>query len=261
MPHTAPIHAVTFDLWDTLVIDDSDEVERARRGLQSKDATRRNGFAALARKHRPELSDAVITEAYNLAQARFRHWWKKEHHTPPVAEWLTVGFTALDIEDADGIVALADELAGMEVEIPPQPVPHVRQMLTALKGRVPLAIVSDTINTPASGLRAILRQHDLLDFFEVCAFSDEVGHSKPHRAGYAHVAATLGIPIEGIVHVGDRQETDVDGVQRVGGRAVLYTGAIDRHQGDTTAEVTCADYAAFEALLGTLGELVPGAHG
>lgn len=258
MPQSAPIHAVTFDLWDTLVIDDSDELERARRGLPTKEQARRGGFAQLASSHRPQLSSAEVTAAYDLAQARFRLWWKKEHHTPPVADWLTVGFDALGIHDPVGIAALGNELASMEVQIPPQPVPHVREMLTALQGRVPLAIVSDTINTPADGLRAILRQHDLLDFFEVCAFSDEVGHSKPHRAGYAHVAETLGIPIEGIVHVGDRQETDVDGVQRVGGRAVLYTGAIDRHHGDTTAEVSCADYANFEQLLASLGGLVAG---
>jgi len=257
----APIHAVTFDLWDTLVIDDSDELERARRGLASKQDARHSGFATLVHTHRPDCADAEVRAAYDLAQARFRHWWKVEHHTPPIAEWLAVGLSELGIDDPVGLAALADELAQLEVLIPPQPVPHVREMLTALHGRVPLAIVSDTINTPASGLRDILRQHDLLSFFEVCAFSDEVGHSKPHRSGFAHVADTLGIPIAGIVHVGDRQETDVDGVQRVGGRAVLYTGAIDRHHGDTTAEVTCADYAGFEELLVSLGELVAGDRG
>ena len=252
---TRSIRAITFDLWDTLVIDDSDEIERARRGLASKAETRQQGFAALARRNRPSLDPAAIERAFHHATQTFRHWWKVEHHTPPVAAWLKVGLDHLGIDDPTGLHTLADQLAGLEVDIPPQPVPHVREMLDTLYGTVPLAIVSDTINTPADGLRSILEQHDLLRYFEFCAFSDEVGASKPAPEGFAAVSRALGIAGTAIAHVGDRQETDVDGIQRYGGVAVLYTGAIDRHHGDTTAELTCADYRTFVAQLRTVGEL------
>lgn len=252
---TRPIRAITFDLWDTLVIDDSDELERSRRGLPSKAKARRQGFADLVRRHRPELDDATIDAAFDHAQQTFRHWWKVEHHTPPIAAWLKVGLDQLGVDAPAGLAALAIELGQHEVDIPPQPVPHVREMLEALHGKVHLAIVSDTINTPADGLRRILEQHDLLHFFEYCAFSDEVGASKPAANGYAAVCAALGVEGADIVHVGDRQETDVDGIQRFGGKAVMYTGAIDRHKGDTTAEVTCADYRDFGALIEQLGGL------
>ena len=250
-----PIRAITFDLWDTLVIDDSDEQERARRGLASKADTRKQGFVALARTHRPELGDAELDHAWTLATSTFRHWWKVEHRTPPVAAWLKVGLDALGVDDPTGLHTLADALARLEVDIPPQPVPHVREMLEALHGRVPLGIVSDTINTPADGLRSILEQHDLLRYFDCFAFSDEVGASKPAPDGFAAVAAAFGVDGRDIVHVGDRQETDVDGIQRFQGRAVLYTGAIDRHHGDTTAEVTCADYREFRDQLNAIGGL------
>ena len=36
------IKAITFDLWDTLVVDDSDEAKRAERGLRSKFDERRH---------------------------------------------------------------------------------------------------------------------------------------------------------------------------------------------------------------------------
>ena len=51
--------------------------------------------------------------------------------------------------------------------------------------------------------------------------------------------------------MGDRQETDV-GIQ-YGGIAVMYTGAIDRHKGDTTAEVTRSDYRTFIDQLSAVG--------
>ena len=82
-----------------------------------------------------------------------------------------------------------------------------------------------------------------------------VGASKPAPDGFAAVARAFGIPGAGIAHVGDRQETDVDGIQRFGGIAVMYTGAIDRHKGDTTAEVTCADYRTFVEQLSAVGPL------
>ena len=36
------IKAITFDLWDTLVVDDSDEAKRAEHGLRSKFDERRH---------------------------------------------------------------------------------------------------------------------------------------------------------------------------------------------------------------------------
>jgi putative hydrolase of the HAD superfamily len=247
------IQAITFDLWDTLVIDDSDEAERARRGLPSKSAARRDGFLGLAQANRPELPVASIHAAYDKAVATFRHWWKVEHHTPPIAEWLKVGLAELNIEDPGGLSRLAAQLGSLEVDIPPQPVPHVHALLESLHGKVPLGVVSDTINTPADGLRSILEQHALLRYFDYFAFSDEVGASKPAPDGFAAVVQAFGIPGTGIAHVGDRQETDVDGIQRFGGIAVMYTGAIDRHKGDTTAEVTCSDYRSFVAQLSAIG--------
>ena len=250
-----PIRAITFDLWDTLVIDDSDEKERARRGLASKADTRRAGFVTLARQHRPELAADRIHQAYDHAVATFRRWWKVEHHTPPIAEWLKVGLAELDIADLTGLSELAEQLDNLEVDIPPRPVPHIHALLDALHGRVPLGIVSDTINTPANGLRSILEQHSLRHYFDYCAFSDEVGASKPAAAGFAAITKAFGVPGARIAHVGDRQETDVEGIQRYGGIAVMYTGAIDRHKGDTTAEVTCSDYRTFIDQLSAVGVL------
>lgn len=252
---TRPISALTFDLWDTLVVDDSDEAIRKSRGLPSKDSAKRTAFAELARSHRPELADSAIQAAYDAGWQQFRVWWKQEHHTPVMAEWLAVGLSKLEIDDPEGTAKLGATLGRLEVDIPPRPIDGVHAVLDALHGRVPLAIVSDTINTPASGLRDILRQHKLLHYFDHCAFSDEVGASKPAAAGFEAVAHALQVPLDGIVHVGDRQETDVDGIQRVGGRAVLLTAAVDRHGTDHSAEVVCAHYSQFLGLLDRLGDL------
>ena len=56
------IKAITFDLWDTVFADDSDEPIRAARGLAPKLVERRNLVSGFLEKHQPiprELVDAA----------------------------------------------------------------------------------------------------------------------------------------------------------------------------------------------------------
>ena len=69
------IRAISFDLWDTIVVDDSDELERAALGLLSKHDERRALLHA-AVPHR-ELSDVVA--ACDEVDTAFRYAWKVEH--------------------------------------------------------------------------------------------------------------------------------------------------------------------------------------
>ena len=50
------IRAITFDLWDTIVIDDSDEPKRAAQGLSSKPVARETLFIEEVRAHHFDIS-------------------------------------------------------------------------------------------------------------------------------------------------------------------------------------------------------------
>ncbi|MDX1576607.1 MAG: hypothetical protein R3285_10465, partial [Kiloniellales bacterium] len=64
------IKAVTFDLWDTMVDDDSDEPKRAAKGLRSKREERRHlVWSALNAIEPIDLS--AVTLAYDTADAGF----------------------------------------------------------------------------------------------------------------------------------------------------------------------------------------------
>jgi putative hydrolase of the HAD superfamily len=56
--------------------------------------------------------------------------------------------------------------------------------------------------------------------FEAIVLSVEVGVEKPHPAIFAAAAERLGLPPEGIVHVGDRRLEDVEGAEGAGLRAL-----------------------------------------
>jgi putative hydrolase of the HAD superfamily len=240
-----PVRALTFDLWDTLVIDDSDEPKRAALGLPPKPEARARAFAALVAG--AGVDDAAARSAWADANAAFKVWWKQEHRTPPVAARLDHALQALGLDRPAGFDACVDALSTMEVELPPEPLPGAAEALAALSARWPLAIISDSIVTPAAGLRQILAHHGLARYFSGFYFSDEVGASKPAPLAYRAAAQDLGVPVEGIVHVGDRDETDVAGALGVGARAVYFTGAVDR--GPTASPWRCAHLSELPALV------------
>jgi len=115
-----------------------------------------------------------------------------------------------------------------------------------------LGIISDTIHTPARGLRTLLQRAGLLQHFAVCVFSDEAGASKPAAIVFQRAAEALGVPFAEMVHVGDRESNDVAGPLALGMRAILFTGAINRGSEQTRASAICADYARLADIIAAL---------
>ena len=220
------VSALTFDLWDTLVIDDSDEARRSRLGLPSKAEARvRLVEDAFARRglDRPRAREALAT-----ASAWCREEWEEQAITPALSDRLAAAYEAAGLKPDGELDALIHGFATMEVLHPPEPAPGVHEALELLSSRFPLGIVSDAVVTPGRELRRILQQYGLLHYFQVCVFSDEAGRSKPHASVFHRAAAGLGVPVGNIAHVGDRVDKDVEGIESVGGVGVLYTGVRDR---------------------------------
>ena len=83
------IKAITFDLWDTLVVDDSDEAKRAERGMRSKFDERRHLLWEALNAEVP-IDLETVHLAYNVGDAAFNKTWKEHHITWPIAERLRV---------------------------------------------------------------------------------------------------------------------------------------------------------------------------
>ncbi|MDX1426066.1 MAG: HAD-IA family hydrolase, partial [Kiloniellales bacterium] len=128
----------------------------------------------------------------------------------------------------------------------------IADALAALARRYKLAVVSDAIVTPGSGLKAILEGHGLAQYFSGFAFSDEVGHSKPHRDMFERACAELGVAVDEIVHVGDRDHNDVKGPHALGAKAVLFTAARDADKDATTADAVCERHRDLPAIVDRL---------
>lgn len=246
------VKALTFDLWDTIFNDDSDEPKRAAQGLRPKSEQRPYSiFEAI--KDQDGITWEKVFLAHKLTTAAFNKVWHDQHVTWTVSDRLAVLFTGLGVSlPEDRLKKLILELEDMETVIRPDPIPGVHEALTELKKHYRLAVISDAIYSPGRALRELLRGIDLLNIFEVFIFSDEMGFCKPDPRVFTTAADRLGVPIENIVHIGDRDHNDVKGPQRLGARAVLFTATRDRDKNNTTADAICECYADLPRIIAQL---------
>ena len=249
------IRAITFDLWDTVIHDDSDEPKRAAAGLPPKRETRRALVREALARHEAVPAD-VVDAAWDVTDAAFNKVWHDQHVTWSVGERLSVLLRGLGRELPGAVLAdITARIEEMELDVMPDPVPGIGDAIETLAARYPLAVVSDAIHSPGRCLRTWLERHGLLRHFGAFAFSDEVGRSKPHPDMFHRAATGLDIGVNEMLHVGDREHNDVCGPHALGMKAILFTATRDRDRTGSTADAICeraADLpAAVERLAGT----------
>lgn len=250
-----PIGLLTFDLWDCLFADDSDEAKRGAASRLSKSLERRQlVFEAVNReKGLHTIPQSAVNIAYDCVDGAFRKVWHEEHVTWTVAERVRLILQGLGRE-LDGPVF--DELVHrheqMELEFRPDPAPGAVEALATLAKKYPLVIVSDAIFSPGRALRELLEGAGMLQYFRHCVFSDEAGRSKPHRRVFELAAESVAAPIESIVHVGDRPHNDLGGPHAVGARGVLLTVVKERPLDGHKPDAVCSDYAELPAMITAL---------
>jgi putative hydrolase of the HAD superfamily len=233
------LKAISFDLWDTIIDDDSDEPKRKARGLRPKAAERRHLlWQALLRHGAVSLEE--VARAFDAADAAFNKAWRVDTVTWKIEERLNIALMELGRElPRDELEALALALGRMELEVMPDLIAGIDEALKALYRRYTLCVVSDAIVTPGPALRMLLERHRLSRYFQGFAFSDEVGRSKPHRSMFESAARQLDVVVTEMIHVGDRERNDIAGPKALGMKTVLFTAKRDADKADTAADAVC----------------------
>ena len=241
------IKAITFDLWDTVFIDDSDEPKRKAANLDSKPIERRNIVHQYLDRISP-ISRDMVDLAYNTVDAAFRHVWYQQQITWTVEERINVILKGLQRElpkkDFREVVRLHEE---MELEIMPDLAIGIRPAIEALHPDFKLAVISDSIFSPGRVLKQILEKYNLLQYFDAFVFSDEVGCAKPDPRVFKTIASELGVELNEIAHIGDRVEKDIDGPHAIGAKGILTTVVINRGGQNSKADIVCNDYSQLLA--------------
>jgi putative hydrolase of the HAD superfamily len=212
------IEAVTFDFWNTLVVDGGGSARDQR--LDAWIGVLEDAGFAIEREH----LDKAMAESWD----RFLASWKTN-------EQFTHVEAAIDIIERLGFQVPPDVHEALLTTFTyatsnyPSLTAGIEDCLRTLKGAgVRLGIICDVGMTPSTVLREILDHNGLLDLFDHWSFSDEVGHYKPTPAIFEHALGGLGGVAPGrAAHVGDLRRTDVAGALAMGMTAIRYTGAFD----------------------------------
>lgn len=254
------IKGITFDLWDTVFIDDSDEPKRKAHGKPPKPVERRQLVKQYIEKYSPVSVD-LVNSVYDAIDAAFKKVWYEQHITWSVQERIELVLKGLNrilpAAEMKELVRLHEE---MELEFRPDFVPGVHQAVKTLHKKYKLAVISDTIFSPGRTLRKILQAEDLLECFDVFIFSDEYGCSKPESSVFHAACDGLGIKPHELVHIGDREHNDILGPKKLGIRPILCTAAINRGSDNTQAVATFNRYKDLPVIIEKLNRNMRGEY-
>lgn len=247
------IKAITFDLWDTVFIDDTDEPKRKAAGRPTKAVERRQLVKQFVDRHQ-QISQEIVNAAYDTQDAAFRKVWHDHHITWSVKERLEIVLKGLGVtlpeDELAELVKLHEE---MELEFRPDFVPGVHDAIKALSGKYKLAVISDAIFSPGRSLKKLLEDEGLLQYFTTFVFSDEVGCSKPAEHIFNAAKEGLGVEFNEIVHIGDREHNDILGPEKMGMKSILCLAALDRGSDRNRADAFFEDYSELPDLIENLG--------
>ncbi len=223
---------VSIDFWNTIVIAKTNGDKRAARRIDA--------LHKLAAVRNKSFTQGEITRAHEYASQKFDEIWLGTSRTPNSRE--LVGFTleSLGLEVSENEQSeLARVYEDSLLDGPPELATGVEEAIKRLAGAYPLGIISDTMFSPGRVLKDYLDHKGIGQYFSAFAFSDEVGVSKPHPDMFEKIRSETGTSAEGSYHIGDIQQTDIQGAQGFGISAVLYTGISDTYKNETTADHVC----------------------
>ena len=206
------IHAVAFDLDDTLVVTDRDRqmlLDKATDAAGVRDIDRQEYLDAhgadLATETRAPIFDAVLDDGDAEAASR----------------------------------AYRDAVNGALV-----PVPGVPGLLGELRERYCVGLLTDG---PSRAQRSKLERLGWTDLFDAVVVTGELEAGKPDSRAFAALTDRLGVPPEETVYIGDNPAADVRGAKRAGMLAVQVLDGED-DDSDPAADATVVREALVEGV-------------
>lgn len=212
------LKAITFDLWQTLILDTPEGLRRARaeRIRRVQDVLTSQGL---------EAGSSDVEAAYNAVGFQLETLWAT-HQDVGSREQVRIllgGLGLGGVVPSEGPTMDALDQAYCLPILSALPVPNAgaREVLAMLRAReIQLALICNTGRTPGKMLRLVLERLGISPSLSVLTFSDEVGWRKPHPEIFARTLAALGVLPGEAAHVGDDVTTDIAGARGIGMRAV-----------------------------------------
>jgi putative hydrolase of the HAD superfamily len=223
------LKAVTFDLWQTLLLDTPEGLRQARadriRGVH--DLLGRYGFA---------VDVDAVGRAYDAVGTRLENVWATCRDVGSRGQVrLLLECLGLDggLSSKAGLLDALEQAYCLPI-LSAMPILNAgaHELLETLQTQgLRLALICNTGRTPGKMLRLVLQRLGLAPYLSVLSFSDEVGLRKPHPEIFHRTLLALGVAPDDVAHVGDDVTTDVAGARAVGMRAIhlCHSTSVSQH--------------------------------
>jgi len=209
------IEAVTFDFWGTLYADTPDAADKR---FERRVAVAQGFFAAAGKRldsATVRLALQTASVAINNARAKRHQGMSGEDVGHQVARELGFSLAGKDAK------VLGESLSAIGCRHRPAPIDGAGALLGGLRGKVKLAVISDTILTLGADLEQVMATHGLAEMFDHFTWSDQTLTTKPMTRQFLHTIHMLGVAPDRAVHVGDLEATDIVGAHEARMRAIL----------------------------------------
>ncbi len=211
------IEAITVDFWSTIAYDGTFDLRREKRGEILFDWL----------KSKNENIDLLrINEIQKAFSKLWMTKWLDFQTTLDAADFVNffcekVGLTL----NSESILEISDLLDVALLEVPPTPINGVVEALTKLSKHFPMALISDTGISSGKSMSKLLDSWGINSILERKLLSNEVGVAKPHPLIFQKAEEILEIPRHRIVHIGDTEQTDIQGAKSFGMAAIRFDGS------------------------------------
>ena len=219
------VRAVTFDLWETLLL------EKNGWNFRRTSARCKNLAKVLY-----EFNVEISTDQFKLAFMKMTPWleriWKTNREVTHLDQIQFIIKTAsknsVTIEE-EWIGDLSAAYVSPLFEVAPYLNPDACEVLKWLRDRNKLiGLICNTGLTPGFGLREFLIREGVAKYFDVMLFSDEVGIRKPNSRIFQIATGRLQVKPYEVVHIGDNLKSDMWGAKNVGFRTIYFSTEVGR---------------------------------
>ncbi len=239
------INAVTFDLWQTLILDN-------RELGQQRAQARLDGARGTLLEHGFDHDPDHIREAYRGCYRACRAV-RSDNKDVSFRGQVEIFINLID----EGLTDRLPESAIAEIErsyaesffdYPPRFHEATEETLATVKGLgLRIGLISNTGMTPGYTFREFLLRHNLLGYFDTLTFSDEVLLAKPSDEIFRMTVESMNTDLSSTIHIGDHVSNDVVGANRVGMKSIWIRGFYepeDPDDPDSQADIAVDDLSA-----------------
>jgi putative hydrolase of the HAD superfamily len=234
--------AVTFDCWNTLLVEEDWHLAHALRVEALRNAAVQAGL---------DVSRDAAAHAFDQAWEIHLQAWSEGRATGAL-EVARAGLHALGAPEVEPVFQqLIEHFENASHSGRVCALDGARETLCALRdGGVTCALICDTGLTPGRVVRRHLDRLEMLQHLVVQIFSDEVGVPKPDPRPFQAALEGLGVSPTKALHVGDLRRTDIAGARGIGMMSARIRARYDDQRNDLPeADFVVQSHAELRALL------------